>query len=375
MATVYSGEVAVGTYNRIRIKCDYSGTSATLTVQFSRTSSYTGRWQDTQASLDFNGQSKPAAYDYSGTVSSSWVDLVSVGGYSISTSGGTYSWTFNNPGSGSVLGCSGTITIPAQGNPPSNGYINGLQSTYNSSNGLIEFTATSVGVTTSQALGYAQFRILLVPNTGGGLSYQTVTFTNGGSIMLNQSNSTAARDGVNLIPNRLYYSGLYATNGIGDYYYNGPSVVAPAAPATCVVTDITTSSATIAYSTGADGGYYDKTIEYSLDNGTTWTTGATVTGGSAASGSFTITGLTPGASYTVKVRTTTTAGSTNSDDITIVTISKDNVFYGSVNNVAERANIFYGSVSDQAKGCSKVYGSVGGVAKLIHQGFGHVNYN
>ena len=66
MATVYSAEVAVGTYNRIRIQCDYSGTTANLTVQFRRTVSYTGRFYDSGATLVFNGQSKGAAYNYNG---------------------------------------------------------------------------------------------------------------------------------------------------------------------------------------------------------------------------------------------------------------------------------------------------------------------
>lgn len=118
MATVYSGEVSVGSYNRIRIKCDYSGTSATLSIEFKRTSSWTDNWRDDAATLTFNGQEKGAAYNYYGTVGSNWVTLVSnISGYSISTSGGTYNWRFKNP-NGGVLGCSGTITIPAQSSPP-----------------------------------------------------------------------------------------------------------------------------------------------------------------------------------------------------------------------------------------------------------------
>lgn len=120
MATVYSNEVSVGSYNRIRIKCDYSGTSATLTVQFRRTAAYTGTWADSTATLKFNNQSKSASYSYSGNVGTSWVDLRgSISGYTISTSGGTYNWVFNNPSSSSVLGCSGTITIPSQASAPS----------------------------------------------------------------------------------------------------------------------------------------------------------------------------------------------------------------------------------------------------------------
>ena len=151
MATVYSGEVSVGTYNRIRIKCDYSGTSATLTVQFRRTSSYTTTWADTQANLIFNGTTKDAAYSYTGTVSTSWVDLrPAISGYTISTSGGTYNWTFNNPVYSSVLGCSGTITIPAQSNvPPSGASATWKSHTWNSVTMTAKLTSWGSGYTTS----------------------------------------------------------------------------------------------------------------------------------------------------------------------------------------------------------------------------------
>lgn len=299
---------------------------------------------------------------------------------SSSAGSATYSAVFqvwNNAESGPVGGTASTtfsVSWPASGSAPSNGQIENLAVQYNGTE--LEFSSTNVSVSDGGlTLTLRRFEICEVPLTQSGIAAQIKTFTVGQPITLTQSDSTAHDGGITIVGNHLYYSGLCAQNSVGTYYYNGPSIVTPCEPASCTVTDITTSSATVAYSTGADGGYYDKTIEYSLDNGVTWTTGAIVTGGSAASGSFTIIGLTPGTSYTVKVRTTTTAGSTNGDDIAIVTISKDNVIYGSVNNVAERADIFYGSVSNQAESCSKVYGSVGGVAKLIHQGFGHVNYN
>lgn len=464
MATVYSSEVSVGTYNRIRLKCDYSGTSASFDIQFRRTASYTGSWADTQATLTFNSQTKAAAYSYSGTVGTSWVTLKSgISGYTISASGGTYSWTFNNPGGSSVLGCSGTITIPAQGTAPSNGYINSLQSTYNSNNNLIEFSASSVGVSTSTALNDAQFRILLTPNTGGGLSYQTVTFTNGGSVTLNQSNSIAGHGGITIVPNQLYYSGIYASNSVGAYYYNGPSIVAPAAPATCSATNITANSVTVSYSTAADGGYYSKNIEYSLNNGSNWTTGAVVSTSSASSGSYTITGRTPNTTYSIRTRVRTTSGSTNGStlsattlpaaptlsvqsltttsatisystaadggaytktiaystnngstwttlttssggsavsstftlsnltmstsytvlvrsvttagtsiaSITFVTaLAKNKMYGGTSSNLTTRITNFYGPVSDLTTKATKIYGSVGGVSKIFYRKYG-----
>lgn len=133
MATVYSDEVAVGSFNRIRIKCNYSGTSATLSIEFRRTSSWTDTWRDEHATLTFNGQEKGASYNYSGTVGTvDWVTIVSnISGYSISTSGGTYDWKFKNP-TGGLLGCSGTLTIPAQSSPPTGPSVSVGINTWNS---------------------------------------------------------------------------------------------------------------------------------------------------------------------------------------------------------------------------------------------------
>lgn len=131
MATAYSGEVSIGTYNRIRIKCDYSGTSATCTVQFRRTQAYSGYWGDSRATLTFNGTTKSTPYSYSGTVGTSWINIASASGYSVSTSGGTYNWSFSNPGGG-VLGCSGTLTISPSATLPSGLVIDFVSATYNS---------------------------------------------------------------------------------------------------------------------------------------------------------------------------------------------------------------------------------------------------
>lgn len=362
MATVYSGEVSVGSYNRIRIKCDYSGTSATLTIQFRRTSSYTGTWADTQATLVFNGQSKAANYSYSGTVGTSWVDLRSaISGYTISTSGGTYNWNFNNPGSSSVLGCSGSITIPAQGSAPSNGQIENLAVQYNGTE--LEFSSTNVSVSDGGlTLTLRRFEICEVPLTGSGISAQIKGFTIGQPITLTQSDSTAHDGGITIVGNRLYYSGLCAQNSVGTYYYNGPFIVTPCEPAVFSITQIDSQSVTVAYDTIADGGYYSKTIEYSLD-GENWNTGAAVSSGTASSGTFTVSSLDPYKEYTIRFRVTTPAGSTDSGNFALSRIK----FYGPVNNLTEKTNKLYGSLSNQSKSIVKFYASKNGRAKLIYK--------
>lgn len=123
-------------------------------------------------------------------------------------------------------------------------------------------------------------------------------------------------------PNTHYWLWWYATNG--TYGAEAPAtstteVVTKASAPTVGLADKTSTSATISYSTTADGGYYAKNIQYSLDNGSTWVTGATVTGGAATTGNFTISGLTPGTAYTVQTRVNTTAGNTNGASVSFTT--------------------------------------------------------
>lgn len=364
MATVYSGEVSVGTYNRIRIKCDYSGTSANLTIQFRRTSSYTGTWADTNATLTFNGQSKGAAYSYSGTVGTSWVDLrAAISGYTISTSGGTYSWTFNNPGGSSVLGCSGTLTIPSQGSAPSNGHIDNLAVEYNGTE--LEFSATNVSVSDGGlSLTLRRFEICEVPLTGSGIAAQIKDFTIGQPITLTQSDSTAHDGGITIVGNHLYYAGLCAQNSVGTYYYNGPSIVTPCEPALFSLTKTSSTSISVSYTTVADGGYYSKNLEYSLDDAT-WETGVTIATGSASTGTFNVNNLSPSTTYVIRFRIRTTAGYTDCGNISFSL--GEYKFYGSVNNQTEEVVKMYGPVNNQAKKIIKFYGSFNGRAKLIYK--------
>lgn len=136
--------------------------------------------------------------------------------------------------------------------------------------------------------------------------------------------------------------------------------------ATLSVASVSATEITISWSTLADGGHRSKSIRYSLDGGSTWTEGASVTGGAASSGSFVISGLTPGTSYNIMTRTyngVTTEGNT----LSATTISSDPKFYGSVNSQTKEIKKLYGSVSDQTKLIRKLYGSVNGQTKLIYQ--------
>lgn len=141
----------------------------------------------------------------------------------------------------------------------------------------------------------------------------------------------------------------------------GPYATLPQVP-TMTVSNVGDTSVTIAYSLPADGGALAKNVQYSLDNGTTWVTASTINTGSATTGNFTITGLNRNATYTVKTRVSTTAGSTNGNDVTFKTKAP---FYGSVADKTKTINLFYGSVNGKTKLIKKFYGSVNGKTKSI----------
>lgn len=161
------------------------------------------------------------------------------------------------------------------------------------------------------------------------------------------NSSPASGGGITISPNSQYYIGVYANNGAADLRYDGGTAVTLAEAATVSAGTVTETTADINYSTSADGGFYNKTIEYSIDGGMTWSTGATVSTGSASSGSFTITGLSAGTTYSVQTRTTTTAGSSVGSTLSITTVTNV-VLYGSVNGNTKKINKLYGPVSTQA---------------------------
>lgn len=320
MATAYSDEVAVGSYNRIRLRVDYSGTSASCHIEFRRTSTYTTTWGDDAAQITFNGRTVDAPYWYTGTVDSTWREIDSASGFTVPLSGGTFTWVFNNPLSASVLGCSGTITIGSQTSPPT-GLSVSLVEKY-TDGAKFNVSVSSYGNPSSASGRYIEAAILGTSSYGAPYRFSTASNTSSSAITVKNSGSGS----LTVQPNTRYYYGAYASNTqLSTNKVQGQFVTLAPSP-TVTVGSVSGNSATINYSTVADGGVYDKTIQYSTDGGTTWQTGATVTGGSAQSGSFTIDNL-PGGENTVLVRTNTTSGSDSPISITIE-IEKLAKFYG-----------------------------------------------
>lgn len=107
MATVWSGYYSTGTYTKTRVKVDYSGSSATAYLLYTRTNNYAGETSIYGATFTFGGASVAVNKAFYGQQTDAEVARVS---FSISPAGGTYSGSCN----GSYLGFSGSVTIPAQ---------------------------------------------------------------------------------------------------------------------------------------------------------------------------------------------------------------------------------------------------------------------
>lgn len=207
MATVYSNTFTSG-YNDIRIKVDYSGTSATCTVQFKRNGSYGSYgWKDPNATLEFNGSTKSAGYSDPGYVRDHWVDLKTVSGYSVSTSGGTYSWKFNK-GAGAVLSGSGTVTVPAQSTPPATPTISAVLN-------ADETVSVTWGTTN---LGNPTGTVKLYGDTNADPSTELDSKSTTG-------NTTFTHTGLN--PGTTYYYKAYASNSVGSGTSSIVSVTIP----------------------------------------------------------------------------------------------------------------------------------------------------
>lgn len=287
--------------------------------------------------------------------------------FSVSTSqtSASVGWTSGDGVSGSF-----TVTFSSGGTAPSGGFTSGITTYWDDAASEVRVHSTSVGVsnTGSSALTHLTWTITEVPYTSGTPRRSINIQNNGDESTLSNSLSTYSGSTIDIAPNKQLYTGLYAANDAGDYHYNGGTFVTVARAASVAAGVVTNNTIRIDYSTLADGGYYPKTVEYSLDGGATWVTGATVSTGSATSGSFTISGLSESTAYSVLTRTATPAGDTTGDVLYITTAGPKAIFYGSVNDQSTKIKRLYCSVNGQTRRVRKLYASVGGVAKLIFGG-------
>lgn len=180
------------------------------------------------------------------------------------------------------------------------------------------------------------------------------------------TNSSEVLGGVNLTPNTLYYLWAYASNGSqsSSTSSTGTNIVTKPGVVSVSVNTTSETSVSLAWSVGADGGYYQKNLEYSVNDGA-WTAFATNLDGTSHSGIYTINGLDGGTTYTIRTRAKSMAGNTTGQEITITTLAVGKM-YGSVDELTKKIVNGYGSVNDMSKKIVKVYGSVSGLTKRIY---------
>lgn len=380
MATVYSSEVSVGSYIRIRIKVDYSGTSATLSLQFRRTSSTSNSWSDSGAKLTFNGTTKSAAYSYSGSVGTNWVTLKSnITGYSVSTSGGTYKWSLSKQ-YGQLSG-SGTVTIPAQSTPPSGISISIVDATWNSVT-----MDTKVSNWGSGSNPTREAYLLEVPYVAGTPKYyerSTSSSTSAVRMTVSDSSPFDLSPQFTVYGCHQYHTGIWANTSAGTTRYQGPTFyTAPyALDSLTYIGDVLSGNTATVSLTAVTNSVYNYTsnhigFEYRLstDGGQTygsWVEHAT-TVLAGATANLDISSLSQGTAYTLEMRQFCVEAGVNRYYSTTSTVSfttdVSSRFYGSVNGEAKLIKKMYGSVNGEAKVIKKLYGSVNGEATLIYQG-------
>lgn len=356
MASVYSDAYWTGSYTYTRVRVDYSGTSATAHLLYTRTNTYGGA----------TGAGSPAGFNFGG----GWANMAGVTFYgqqtdaeicscsfSISMSGGTYSGYTD--GQAGYLGFSGSVSIPAQYSPPT-GLSVSIAEKY-PTGAKFNVSVSSYGNPSSASGRYIEAAILNQNTYGATYRYATASNTSSSAITVNNNSAGGT---LTVQPNKEYYYGAYASNTQRNTSKVQGTFVTLAEAPTLSVNTLGETSVVINYATTADGNKYSKNIQYSLDNGSTWTTGATVSTGSASTGTFTISGLTDDTDYTIKCRVNTTSGNTNGTDITFRTLPSFKL-YGSVGGQTKKVKKLYGSVGGQTKEIKKLYASVGGVTKRV----------
>ena len=179
-------------------------------------------------------------------------------------------------------------------------------------------TATSISGTTTKSVTYATFT-----NIGPGFDYESIVQNRVAYASHQGAAGTYSWSfSSGLQPNTQYGLVAYAMGGGEENVSAVHDGTLPAPGLSDVhISGVTATTVTVHYTTAADGGYYPKSIKYQLNSSGDFVTGATVASGSATSGEFTVSGLTPGTTYTISFRVSTTAGNTSSGIRSFTTVA------------------------------------------------------
>lgn len=344
-----------------------SGSNIVVDVYFAmrRTNSYSGNTYSSTAtpsimisgsqSWNYTGNSGITVY---GGQQDVWQDIYSASRTYASSAGGStiyVGWKVDNDNSGYFGGSAiAAITLPTANTPPTGLKAENIIPHTDGFSADVSITGWGVGSGTRwkelQCWTYDPSSFVFPRR------HQIVEGSNLSDYITVNNQTMGQNDSLNIVGNTRYTIGVYATNGaantgslrVGNY---ATLAYAPSLS----VTPIDDSSVLITYSLQADGGFYAKNVQYSLDGGTTWVTGATINTGSATTGTFVIGNLSPNTAYNVKTRVSTTAGETNGNDVSFTTLVGMN-FLGPVNSKSKSILKFYAPINRKSKLVKKLYG-------------------
>lgn len=367
MASVYSSEYWTGDYTYTRVRVDYSGTSATAHLLFTRTNYWSGQTYCNGATFSFGGAS--VGFNASSYGHQEDLEVASVS-FTISTAGGTYSGSTNNA---TLYSFSGSVTIPAQSSGPTGLSAENLVPESEGFTATVKITGWGTGGSTSQRRKELQAWVynpsaLSLPRKYASVSENTL------STVINVTNNSLAVDEASssgqllkLVGNTRYTLAIYATNGAastGSMRWRD-AVTLPYKPVV-ILENVSKNSANFTIDIKKDGGFYEKFLYYSLD-GTNWTFIKKISTGDAESVPLTISALSANTSYNLQVKLVSTAGEIQNGGFTFYTQGDTAAFYASDSTQrASNTEIFYSENNNLVTtNTKKIYASVNGRADLV----------
>ena len=366
MASVYSGQYWTGSYTYTRVRVDYSGTSATAVLLYTRTNAYSGATYESHLTFSFGGSSTTVSATKYGQMTDAEIARVS---FSISTNGGTYSGSATGS-AGTYFNFSGSVSIPSQVTSPSAPSV-GNTTTAGPDWYTANVSISSWGTGGSSAQRYRELQIWTYSDSGL-VTPRAYTSQYGsalsGVITVDNESNRSPYSTLTLVPNTRYVVGAFATNGAANSgsIRQGEHDTAPPIMSS-EIDSVTDSSVGVRWSFPNQGGAGDLRVQYSLD-GSTWNTVETTTGSGAKSGSYTISGLSPGTTYNIQTRLYRTNERwdyiTNGNTLAVTVGGTDNL-YCSVDNKTKKVKKLYASVNEQTKEIKHLYCSVDNKTKRI----------
>lgn len=257
-----------------------------------------------------------------------------------------------------------TINFSANATPPSGGFVSGFTYKPNRFEN-IEAGVTSIG--TGGSMTRVRIAVASAPfGAGVPCRYEQIDYLSDTLSVTNESQ--AWNGGITITPNTRYYIGVYAYNGVLDYYYSSEGLAFTTVNKNTIdVGEVTTHGATFTFHIEADGNYKDKVLQYSLTDGASWSTFATVTSGDATTKTLSIASLEPNRTYKLRSRIQLGVDGVTvyNDDVYFSVPSEQQPFYCSVNGKTKKVMKLYCSVNGKTKEVTKLYGSVNGKTKRV----------